>query len=86
MDKKQTTLSNKRIVVIDGGWVLIGDVIREDEYNIYMENASVIRRWGTTAGLGQIALTGPTDRTVLDPVGSVDVPRNSIRMRIKCEV
>ena len=34
-------------------------------------NASVIRSWGTTKGLGEIAQGGPTSTTKLDPCGGL---------------
>ncbi len=80
--------SNKSIVVVQSGWVLIGEYFpATPEKRAHMTDASVIRRWGTTAGLGQIALTGPTAETVLDPCGVVvfDNPE-AILFVIQCSV
>ena len=78
----------KAIVVVEAGWVLIGEyVAAEGGKPAHMTDAAVIRRWGTTAGLGQIALTGPTNETILDPCGMVvfDNPQ-AILFVIKCSV
>lgn len=76
---------SKEIIVITNGFVLIGDVtVAESTYIV--KEASVIRRWGTTKGLGQIALKGPTSNTVLDPCGTVEVEKHATLMRIQCKV
>ena len=75
----------KEIVVIEGSWNLIGEV-EEVEGGIVIHDASVIRRWGTTAGLGQIACTGATKETVLDYTGEVRAPMSSVLLRITCKV
>lgn len=38
----------------------------------YLTNASFIRRWGTTKGLGQLAISGATSDTILDPCGEFE--------------
>lgn len=63
----------KKIVVAEGGWVFIGEVVDESDGKVRMTKASVVRSWGTTAGLGEIALNGPTSKTVLDYAGAVEV-------------
>jgi hypothetical protein len=73
----------KKIVVIISGWVAIGDVT-EHEDRLTIDDASVIRAWGTTAGLGEIALNGPTQSTVLDPAGVVEVYKPAVIMQIPC--
>lgn len=80
--------SYKAIVVVEAGWVLMGDyVAAKDGKPAHMTDASVIRRWGTTAGLGQIALTGPTSETILDPCGMVVFDnQQAILFVIKCSV
>lgn len=62
-------LGEWKIVVLQRGWVVVGQVERDgDELVIY--SASVIRRWGTTRGLGEL-VDGPLKDTVLDPAGTV---------------
>ena len=74
-----------QIAVIEGGWVLVGDCLEIGGDLVSIMNAKCIRRWGTTKGLGQIAESGPTSSTVLDPVGEVLVPKKSIRFLITCK-
>jgi len=77
----------KEIVVITNGFVYMGDVSEsEDLRYIRIDDAACIRSWGTTAGLGEIALKGPTPNTVLDPSGVVEVAWHAVIMRIKCHV
>ena len=61
---------DKRIVVLSLGWVFIGDYHPADGAKpAHLTDASNVRKWGTTAGLGELALKGPTKDTVLDPCG-----------------
>lgn len=65
------------IFVLQGGWVFAGVKARTDTMLI-IEHASCIRRWGTTAGLGQLALSGPQKNTVLDPCGTLEAPMSTV--------
>lgn len=61
-----------RIVVLQRGWVAVGrHTVVSDELH-QLDNARVIRKWGTTKGLGEIAAGGPTKDTVLDPAGHIE--------------
>ena len=65
-DQTQVVPTKKQIVVLQRGWVVIGD-INKSEAEITINNCSVIRIWGTSKGLGEIAEGGPTSKTKLDP-------------------
>ena len=54
-----------RIVILQRGWVKVGRFY-QDGHNCRLEECSTIRIWGTTKGLGEIAVGGPTTKTVLD--------------------
>jgi hypothetical protein len=55
-----------KIVVLQRGWVLIGKFERSGS-DCKLHNAAVIRSWGTTRGLGELALEGPKESTKIDP-------------------
>jgi hypothetical protein len=74
----------KQIIVVKLGWVLFGRV-SEHEHTLDVKNAHVIRVWGTNKGLGEIALSGPTKSTVLDPCGHIVIERHAVLFRIDCE-
>ena len=54
-----------KIVVLQRGHVAVGRFSQDGE-TCKLIGASIIRYWGTTKGLGQIAFEGPTDKTKLD--------------------
>lgn len=58
-----------RIVVLQRGWVVVG-VYAKDGDEVVVTDAKVIRRWGTTKGLGQLR-GGPQPNTKLDDAGTV---------------
>ncbi len=60
-----------KIVVLPNGWVMVGGVSIKGA-TLRLDNGAVIRRWGTTSGLGQL-VDGPTDETKLDPITGVVV-------------
>lgn len=69
------------IVVVEGRWNLIGRCEHTDSH-LVVHNAQVIRYWGTTAGLGELALKGPTSKTKLDPAGLVRVPHGKVLLTL----
>ena len=69
------------IVVMTSGWVLVGERISDTS----LVNASVIRTWGTTKGLGELALNGPTKETILDKCGEVTLNEPAVLFRIACK-
>ncbi len=68
--KKNVKPSKKQIVVLNRGWVVIGDYSEKGD-ECTLEDASVIRKWGTTNGLGELAEKGKLADTVLDSCPNV---------------
>ena len=76
----------KRIVIVQANWVFVGDYEFDRELGcVRLTDASCVRVWGTTAGLGQLALKGKQKETVLDFAGVVDVPLSSVVATLKCD-
>lgn len=75
---------NHKIVVIQAGWVVTG-AIEDRGDHLRVTDGSVIRAWGTTAGLGQLAIEGKQNETVLDPFGTGEVPKLAILFTIDCK-
>lgn len=69
--------SDFRIVVIQSRWVLAGNY-SESNGQITLTDSSVIQRWGTTKGLGQLALQGPQKESVIHPCGTATVPTTAV--------
>jgi hypothetical protein len=71
-----TTEYGTQIVVLDRGFVYVGEVRIEGDFCI-IEDAQNIRIWGTTKGLGELR-EGPTSKTVTDPAGTVRAPMRAV--------
>jgi hypothetical protein len=72
-----------RIVILQRGWVVVGHVMQCGS-RVSIHDGYVIRHWGTTKGLGQLAVDGPQKDTVLDPVPTVDCHELTIVASIQC--
>ena len=66
-----------RIVVIQSGWVLAGEYSIKDGI-VTLKRSSVIQRWGTTMGLGELAASGPTKDSVIQTCGTAEVPQAAV--------
>lgn len=60
-----------KIVLLQRGWVVIGRYSEEENDMCVLNDAYVIRRWGTSGGLGQLALEGKQSETKLEKTGVV---------------
>ena len=68
--KPKINNSDIKIVILQRGWCMVGRFERkESECKLY--DASVVRIWGTTGGLGEIAEDGPTINTKLDKCNGI---------------
>lgn len=60
-----------RIVILQRGWVMIGEYFKVSDSLHTLTNASVVRVFGTTKGIGEL-INGPLTNTKLDPCGFVE--------------
>lgn len=75
--EKKSVLKGVAIVVADRGFVYVGRVEVDEDFCV-VEQAKNIRKFGTERGLGQLALEGPQENTVLDEVGIVRIPMRAV--------
>ena len=73
-----TTSAPLAILVLQRGWVAIGRHTITSDGTHVLTASKVIRRWGTSHGLGQLALTGPTSDTRLDDSGTLTAAAGSV--------
>lgn len=76
--------SGIKIAILQRGWVMVGYFSREGN-DCTLTDASVVRVWGTTKGLGEIALGGPTSSTKLDKTGTVQFDYLTVVALLDCE-
>lgn len=75
----------KQIVILQRGWVAIGDLSKDGE-EFTLSNAQIIQRWGTTKGLGQLATEGPQRETKLTPAGTLRFHELTVVARLDVDV
>ena len=54
-----------RIVILQRGWVVVGNYVQTGQY-VTLSKAAVVRKWGTTKGLPELAAKGPLSDPVLE--------------------
>lgn len=74
--KSNPEITGQHIVVLDRGFVYVGDVTIQGDFCI-IENAKNIRYWGTKNGLGELT-KGPLEETKLDKIGTVKAPMRAV--------
>jgi hypothetical protein len=72
------------IAVLTNGFVYSGKPTIADGY-LYLSDAKNVRVWGTTDGLGQLCLTGPTQDTRLDKCPDVIAPLHALIHLLPCK-
>lgn len=82
-EAKQAEGAETRIVVLHRGWIVVGNYSCDGD-EVVVRRASVIRKWGATKGLGEIASGGPTEKTATDPCGTVRVHKLGVVFTLDC--
>lgn len=72
------------IAVLDRGFVYVGNVVTDDKF-VTITNARNVRKWGTTNGLGQLAIEGPQPDTKLDNANVVRALVGELKHMILCK-
>lgn len=80
----QNLINKQVIVVAQSGFVYMGTLVEDSASTVTLHDAHNVRVWGTSKGLGQLALSGPTSATKLDPCGSVYFKPHAVLHIIPC--
>jgi hypothetical protein len=73
-----------KIVILQRGWVVVGKYYQTGS-QCKIEKGYVIRRWGTTEGLGQLAVCGPLTDTKLEATPTISFHELTVIATIDCE-
>ena len=73
------------IVVIESGWIMVGESTNPSTQTTLLKNASVVRRWNNGKGIGGLAKEENKDEYTLDEVGTVLIQTSKILFEIPCE-
>lgn len=74
-----------RIIIAERGWVYVGRAAREGD-QLVISDCYNVRNWGTSRGLGELALEGPKDgKTILDYYGTVRIHVLALCGMIDCD-
>lgn len=76
--------SNIKIVILQRGWVVIGRFSKVNDI-CTLDNAYVIRAWGTSKGLGELALEGKKSSTKLDKAGHMEFHQLTVVATMDCK-
>lgn len=71
------------LCVLHRGWIMVGNV-SEKSGKVTLKNASVVRKWGTTDGLPELANKGPQSNTKLDGKCEMEFPIGAVIAKLKC--
>lgn len=73
-----------QIIIAERGWIYVGRVSRNGD-QVVISDTQNVRRWGTTGGLGELALEGPKEGTVLDHYGTVRIHVLAVCGAVECD-
>jgi hypothetical protein len=82
-EQKDYIRSPVQIVVLNRGWIVVGNV-KESVNKTIIQNAAVIRKWGTTKGLGELAEKGKLSDTILDKCPDITVDTANVVLTMNC--
>lgn len=77
MKTPASKITGWQIVVVDNGFVFVGDCDPHHGDQMMVQHVKQLRKWGTESGLGQL-VDGPTRNTVMDAIPVIVVPKSRI--------
>jgi hypothetical protein len=84
LNGKEEYFMSKKIVVLNRSWNVVGDVEMDGDFYLIF-NGFVIRRWGTTKGIGELAINGPLSETILDSMPLMKAHKDQVIFVLNCD-
>lgn len=75
----------KTCFVCEYGWIVIGKEIERTAETVKLSEASVVRRWTNSKGIGGIAKEANKNEYTLDAIGDVVIRLGKVLFEIPCE-
>lgn len=72
-----------KIVILQRGWVAVGKFYQSGS-QCHLEDAYIVRRWGTSEGLGELAMKGPLSETKLEKTPKITFHELTVIATIDC--
>lgn len=69
---------NRNCYILDSGWIIEGELKREDTGIISLKDAYVVRKWCNGRGIGGIAKKKYRNEYTLDEIGEVEIMMNKV--------
>lgn len=71
--------------VCEYGWIVIGKETGRTAESVTLSDASVVRKWTNSKGIGGIAKAEYKDEYTLDAIGNVVIRLGKVLFEIPCE-
>ena len=72
-------------VICDRGWIFEGYAEKQENGNIKLSDAHVVRRWDNGLGIGGLAKAENVEDYTLDDIGSIELFANAVIASISLE-
>lgn len=78
-------MKTNRCFVCEYGWIVIGVEFLRDGYQVKLTDASVVRQWTNSKGIGGISKAENKEDYTLDAIGDVVIRMDKVIFEIPCE-
>ena len=68
--------------VLESGWIIEGEVERDEQKFISLKDANVVRKWSNGRGIGGIVKKEYRNEYTLDEIGNVEIVKNKVLFSI----
>ena len=73
---------NRNCYILESGWIIEGELKREDTGIISLKDAYVVRKWSNGRGIGGIAKKEYRNEYTLDEIGEVEIMKSKVLFAI----